>query len=413
MAARIVNSCNDICVPRYLRRELLDSDFIWHDGGRASAGFVGSAGDCVVRAISIATGQSYRSTYEDLGELSKASARDGVSMEFVGRYLSNLGWQAFAGHERPFHEVDFPKTPTIFFIAADSKRLHLCTVVGATVYDTWDPRDDEEYRVRQYWTPPEATRDDSGLPVRHAISAEDSRTQNEFDKILRRLRALDRTAQNAASTEGEKRNAIRMIQNLMLQHNLRREDLEDQTESNSTGFMRRACPLNGRRATNWEKQLAFYITQEIFPTVQWYSGTKAHRTLFWFYGPTHDVSNTILLFRELVMTIASASQLKYGGYARGSGASYAEGYVAGLPRQSTPEAERGEQEAASGLIRSRMLSAHKAARNWLREECHIYLASGSSTARNQYDGAAASVGRQDGAKHEISRPNQTRRITQR
>ena len=52
-------------------------DFIWHDGGRASSGFVGAAGDCVTRAIAIATGIAYRSIYNDLKELNDGSPRDG------------------------------------------------------------------------------------------------------------------------------------------------------------------------------------------------------------------------------------------------------------------------------------------------------------------------------------------------
>lgn len=34
------------------------------DGGRAAAGFKGDTGDCVTRAISIATGRPYREVYD-------------------------------------------------------------------------------------------------------------------------------------------------------------------------------------------------------------------------------------------------------------------------------------------------------------------------------------------------------------
>ena len=63
-------------------------------------------------------------------------------------------------------------------------------------------------------------------------------------------------------------------------------------------------------STAWEKSLAFYITQEVFPMVQWYSGRQRHRSFFWFYGPVNDVMNAIELFRELVTTIAAAAQLQ-------------------------------------------------------------------------------------------------------
>jgi hypothetical protein len=42
----------------------MEAKWIWHDGGRAGAGFVGSTGDCVVHAIAIATGKEYREVYD-------------------------------------------------------------------------------------------------------------------------------------------------------------------------------------------------------------------------------------------------------------------------------------------------------------------------------------------------------------
>ena len=43
-------------------------DFVYSDGGRAAEGFKGKAGDCVVRAIAIATEQRYVAVYEALSE---------------------------------------------------------------------------------------------------------------------------------------------------------------------------------------------------------------------------------------------------------------------------------------------------------------------------------------------------------
>jgi hypothetical protein len=40
--------------------------FIYDDGGRTEAGFSGDAGDCVTRAIAIATRQPYREVYDAL-----------------------------------------------------------------------------------------------------------------------------------------------------------------------------------------------------------------------------------------------------------------------------------------------------------------------------------------------------------
>ena len=47
--------------------------YIYDDGGRAAAGFKGTTGDCVTRAIAIATGKPYREVYDALNELAKRS----------------------------------------------------------------------------------------------------------------------------------------------------------------------------------------------------------------------------------------------------------------------------------------------------------------------------------------------------
>jgi len=76
-----------------------------NDGGRAAAGFSGKAGDCVVRAVAIATKQDYRTVYDALsagcrserktkGAQAKASARNGVKTQraWFHDYMERLGW---------------------------------------------------------------------------------------------------------------------------------------------------------------------------------------------------------------------------------------------------------------------------------------------------------------------------------
>ena len=78
--------------------------FIFDDGGRAAAGFSGSVGDCVTRAIAIATGKPYREVYDALNALAakerigkrkkrKSNSRDGVFRCTYSSYLESLGWR--------------------------------------------------------------------------------------------------------------------------------------------------------------------------------------------------------------------------------------------------------------------------------------------------------------------------------
>src|SRR5262249_3654892 len=78
--------------------------FVKDDGGRAAAGFKGEAGDCVTRAIAIATGRPYRAVYDAINDVASgerrgrrkrgvSSARSGVYKGTKRKYLESLGWE--------------------------------------------------------------------------------------------------------------------------------------------------------------------------------------------------------------------------------------------------------------------------------------------------------------------------------
>lgn len=43
-------------------------EFVYNDGGRSEAGFKGTTGDCVCRAIAIATQRPYKEIYDLINE---------------------------------------------------------------------------------------------------------------------------------------------------------------------------------------------------------------------------------------------------------------------------------------------------------------------------------------------------------
>ena len=124
--------------------------YVYDDGGRALAGFKGQAGDCVCRAIAIATQLSYRTVYDDLNQLAKQarltaknpkrdSARNGVSRAMMREYLASLGWtwvptmrigQGCRVHLRA------DELPPGRLIVSVSK--HSVAVVDGVIYDTYD-----------------------------------------------------------------------------------------------------------------------------------------------------------------------------------------------------------------------------------------------------------------------------------
>jgi hypothetical protein len=406
--------------------------FKWDDGGRSISGYVGMTGDCVTRSIAIATGLAYRDVYQALMDRYGSSPRRGVPERIYGPYLKERLWQGVkpANPTVALEDFDFSEGASIALIQdIHERKSHLCAVFDGVLYDTWDPRDDDStYFVRQFWQPGQGATSNprfrsGGGDVKHAGDL----TQAEFEKIIHRLRAIDNTARNQAATESERENALRMMQSLLLRHNLTREDLADQDGEDSTSYARIACPVNGSKSQTWEKALANYVTEHIFPMTQWYAGRKGHRTLFHFYGPRTDVENAIALFRELLLTIASAAKILYGGYSRGSGASYAEGYVQSLPkseglsddeldmasckRDPLSAGKNSSHSAERALIKQRFLIVHERSRDWLYHECGVQLVTTTRRGRDFRDPAAELMGRKHGSEHRIDPPSAPKRLS--
>jgi hypothetical protein len=122
------------------------------DGGRDAAGFKGTTGDCVVRAIAIATGVPYREVYDALNELAKrerpgrrvkrrSTSRNGVYRKTYEKYLKSLGWvhtpTMFIGQGCKVHfvEEELPKGRLIVSLSR-----HLTCVIDGVVHDTYNPQ---------------------------------------------------------------------------------------------------------------------------------------------------------------------------------------------------------------------------------------------------------------------------------
>lgn len=123
----------------------------YNDGGRAAAGFKGNApGDCVTRAIAIATGAPYQTVYDALNAAARgarqtrkargSNARTGVHRRFYEAYLASLGWRwvptMHVGKGCTVHLVA-DELPPGRIICKVSR--HLCAVIDGVIHDTFDP----------------------------------------------------------------------------------------------------------------------------------------------------------------------------------------------------------------------------------------------------------------------------------
>ena len=140
-------------------------EFVLNDGGRAEAGFKGKAGDCVARAIAIASGLPYTEVYNALaqgtgnqpaGKRGKrpATANQGIT---VGRkwfkdYMASIGfvWTPTMGIGTgcKVHLAD-GELPMGRLVVSVSK--HYTSVIDGVVNDTWNPQRATGRCVYGYW----------------------------------------------------------------------------------------------------------------------------------------------------------------------------------------------------------------------------------------------------------------------
>lgn len=141
--------------------------FCRHDGGRAAAGFKGTAGDCVTRAIAIATGRPYADVYAALNAAAtkerpgararkqkgkRSSARTGIFWPTVRRYMESIGWvwvptmQIGSGCKVHLRADELPAGRLVVNVSR-----HCVAVLDGVLYDTEDSSRDGKRCVYGYY----------------------------------------------------------------------------------------------------------------------------------------------------------------------------------------------------------------------------------------------------------------------
>lgn len=138
--------------------------FQYNDGGRAATGFRGDAGDCVTRAIAVATRQDYLSVYHSLNAIAKSertgksrrgvsSARNGVYRQTIRRYLQGIGWNFTptmgigTGCRVHLRDGELPMGRLIVTVSK-----HECAVIDGVIHDTSDPSRSGTRCVYGFWS---------------------------------------------------------------------------------------------------------------------------------------------------------------------------------------------------------------------------------------------------------------------
>lgn len=131
--------------------------WVFDDGGREAAGYKGRTGDCVCRAIAIATEKPYQEVYELINEYGKrertgsrkrgkSSARTGVYKQTIRKVMEHYGWiwiptmKIGQGCKVHLNEDELPKGRLVVSLSG-----HETAVIDGVIHDTYDPNDRGAY----------------------------------------------------------------------------------------------------------------------------------------------------------------------------------------------------------------------------------------------------------------------------
>ncbi len=146
------------------QKDIMNKLWTYNDGGRAQAGYKGTTGDCVTRAIAICTGIPYQTIYDDINDFAKmerprngnsrSSSREGVMKETSRRYICEklgLVWKACMGIGTGCKvHLKADELPDGRIIVKLSK--HLCAVIDGVMNDLSDCSRNGTRCVYGYWS---------------------------------------------------------------------------------------------------------------------------------------------------------------------------------------------------------------------------------------------------------------------
>ena len=145
------------------------TSFKYNDGGRAEAGYKGTTGDCVTRAVAIAAALPYKKVYDQLAEGNATQRTTKNSSKSSGKKTARNGIDTRRKWFKDYMKsLDFKWTPTMgigtgckVHLTANelpkgtlicSVSRHITTVVDGVINDTYDCSRDGTRCVYGYWT---------------------------------------------------------------------------------------------------------------------------------------------------------------------------------------------------------------------------------------------------------------------
>jgi hypothetical protein len=164
---RAVRVINGVRIDPSLKDKKSDK-YQYNDGGRADAGYKGDTGDCVTRAVAIASGKPYQEIYEVMAHgnatqrktkqtrdsMTKRSARNGVytQRKWFKDYMKSIGFKwtptMLVGSGCKVH-LKKDELPDGRLVAMVSK--HCVAMIDGIINDLYDCSRDGTRCVYGYW----------------------------------------------------------------------------------------------------------------------------------------------------------------------------------------------------------------------------------------------------------------------
>jgi hypothetical protein len=142
--------------------ETSTATWVYHDGGRAAAGYRGIANDCTTRAIAIAAEMSYQEVYDLVNVYGKryppknprkrSSARTGIPKSSIDKLMKELGWKWMptmgigTGCQVHLRAAELPPGRLIVRVSK-----HMVAMIDGVLYDIGDPSRDGDRCVYGYY----------------------------------------------------------------------------------------------------------------------------------------------------------------------------------------------------------------------------------------------------------------------
>ena len=117
-------------------RQSVSGRFQYTDGGRSKYYTLKDVGDCVVRAIAVATDRDYKEVVEDTWKFSRKYGCPINWKDVYVPYLESIGWEKVSSPKFKGKKAKAKDLPKGRYIMRQAN--HLSALVDGVIHDIWD-----------------------------------------------------------------------------------------------------------------------------------------------------------------------------------------------------------------------------------------------------------------------------------